>query len=361
MKDVLLENFKRYPRTQIQDMVKLIYQSEFGCGHIIDDADSSLKRLKNEYFSLTNEASAEEAFEDIGRGLSRLNLRSVKALGISLETANGFCIGTANSVHGSIPDFERKLDGLVKLCEDGTLPFETLKVKKYIKSLRDDGYPLISHSGEYREAYSPAYRVVKNEYRNFIEIFKSIDTLKKIKENITVAIDGNCGAGKSSLANLIAGVYDCYVFHMDDFFLRPELRTPERLEVPGGNIDYERFASEIIAGIKSGATFSYRKYDCKLAELGRPVTVRPKTINIIEGSYSMHPRLIDYYDLKIFLNISEGEQKKRLKQRSVSMFERFISEWIPLEEKYFREFRIEEKSDLVYNSSKLLSDSFKTQ
>lgn len=32
----------------------------------------------------------------------------------------------------------------------------------------------------------------------------------------------------------------------DDFFLRPEQRTPERLAEPGGNLDRERMKSEVI-------------------------------------------------------------------------------------------------------------------
>jgi uridine kinase len=341
MKDLLLENLKRRLGMKIQDMVKLIYQSVFGCGHIIDDAASSLERLKEEYNSL-QQCDGEEAFEDIGGGFSRLNLRAVKSLGLSLETVNGFCAGTANSVHGNITDFERKLDGFVDLCADGTFPYDPLRVKEYISGLREKGYPPVSHSAEYRKKYHPAYRVVRNEYRDYIEVFKSIDVLKSKKKSIVVAIDGNSGAGKSALAGLISSVYDCNVFHMDDFFLRPEQRTPRRLEEPGGNVDYERVAGEVISGIKSGVSFSYGKYDCVKAAMGEPVTVAPKRINIVEGSYSMHPLLFGNYDLKIFLKTDPEEQKKRiLKRNGRVLYERFVSVWIPLENSYFSELEIE--------------------
>ena len=38
------------------------------------------------------------------------------------------------------------------------------------------------------------------------------------QSKVNVAVDGNSGAGKSTLADLIGDVYDCNVFHMDDFF-----------------------------------------------------------------------------------------------------------------------------------------------
>ena len=51
---------------------------------------------------------------------------------------------------------------------------------------------------------------------------------------------------KSSILGLqnfrcIFGQFDCNLFHMDDFFLRMEQRTPDRMKETGGNVDYERF------------------------------------------------------------------------------------------------------------------------
>ena len=39
---------------------------------------------------------------------------------------------------------------------------------------------------------------------------------------VIAAIDGRCGAGKSTLAAQLQAQLSCRVFHMDDFFLRPE-------------------------------------------------------------------------------------------------------------------------------------------
>ena len=68
------------------------------------------------------------------------------------------------------------------------------------------------------------------------QIRNRIDELMSQKERVIVAIDGNCTAGKTSLAGRLAELYDCNVIHMDDFFLRPEQRTPERYAEVGGNV-----------------------------------------------------------------------------------------------------------------------------
>ena len=94
------------------------------------------------------------------------------------------------------------------------------------------------------------------------QIRNRIDELMSQKEQVIVAIDGNCTAGKTTLAGKLAEVYDCNVFHMDDFFLRPEQRTPERYAEVGGNVDYERFMEEVLQPLKAGNTFSYRPFDC---------------------------------------------------------------------------------------------------
>ena len=111
-----------------------------------------------------------------------------------------------------------------------------------------------------------------------------VDELLAEKDMILVAIDGKCTSGKTTLASQLAEIYDCNVFHMDDFFLRPEQRTPERFAEVGGNVDYERFHEEVLLPLKSGKAFSYRPFDCSTFTLAAPVTVAPKKLNVIEGT-----------------------------------------------------------------------------
>ena len=58
-----------------------------------------------------------------------------------------------------------------------------------------------------------------------------------------VAIDGPCASGKTVFAASLHERFGGNVLHMDDFFLRPEQRTPERFAEPGGNVDRERYGT----------------------------------------------------------------------------------------------------------------------
>ena len=162
-----------------------------------------------------------------------------------------------------------------------------------------------------------------------------IDELLAEKDMILVAIDGKCTSGKTTLASKLAELYDCNVFHMDDFFLRPEQRTRSRFAEVGGNVDYERFQEEVLLPLRSGRSFSYRPFDCSTFTLSDPVIVTPKRLNIIEGTYSHHPYFGNPYDLKILLTIDEETQRRRILDRPVFLHNRFFEEWIPMENRYF--------------------------
>ena len=94
-------------------------------------------------------------------------------------------------------------------------------------------------------------------------IKKRIDELLTQEDMVVVAIDGKCASGKTTLASRLAEIYDCNVFHMDDFFLQRSQRTPERLAQIGGNVDYERFQEEVLLPLRFRRAFSYRPFDCR--------------------------------------------------------------------------------------------------
>ena len=183
---------------------------------------------------------------------------------------------------------------------------------------------------------------------SFSVMTAAIDTLLRQKDTVLIAIDGRCTAGKTTLADQLARHYDCNVFHMDDFFLRHEQRTAQRYAETGGNVDYERFREEVLLPLKAGLPFSYRPFDCATFTLSEPVSVSPKALNIIEGTYSLHPHFEDVQNLKVFLTISPEVQRQRVLNRPAFLHDRFFREWIPMEERYFTGFRIPEKCDLVF-------------
>ena len=178
-------------------------------------------------------------------------------------------------------------------------------------------------------------------------LFSEIDRLLACKERVTVAVDGGAASGKTTLADMLAKRYGAEIVHMDDFFLRPEQRTPERFAEAGGNFDRERFMEEVIPYIGKRRAFSYQIFDCSKMCLFGTAEISDCRLVIAEGSYSHHPAFADAFDLRVFLCVNEEERKQRIIKRNGEMSKMFFIRWIPLENRYFEAFGIEEKADIV--------------
>ena len=351
MNDVLRAHIRRYPKMELADVVKLLYQSEFAGGHLIKNDAESFARLEQESLTAQPCPAFSGAFEDIGGGLCRAHIAQIKAHGIGMQTLHRLFAATAHAVRGSTESFEQKLGAFFADCTAGALPFSAEDLKNYTDKQQALGWPPVSHSAAYREAYAPAYRIVKADYCRYIKAFADIDSLLSKKPFVTVAIDGPSGAGKSTLASLFHEVYRCSVLHMDDFFLPNSRKTPERLAEPGGNIDHERFLQEVLEPLKTRKPFSYRVYSCKEDRLFAPVQLHTSPLCIVEGVYSLHPMLSPNYDYKIFIDADRETQSARILERSgQELHSRFVQEWIPLEDKYFAAFEIKKQCDMVYTA-----------
>lgn len=172
------------------------------------------------------------------------------------------------------------------------------------------------------------------------------------EEVIVLAIDGRCASGKTTMAQELAEITGAGVIHMDDFFLPMELRTGGRLAEPGGNVHYERFTEEILPKLRGCEAFTYRRFDCRDMKLGDMCMV-PKVqaqipLRIVEGAYSCHPIFAEYADIKVFCDVENAEQLRRIRQRNGEEgLKRFQEVWIPMEEAYFGVFHIKEKADIT--------------
>ncbi len=167
-------------------------------------------------------------------------------------------------------------------------------------------------------------------------------------ERYLVAIDGRCASGKTTLAAELARNLGAAVIHMDHFFLRPEQRTPERLETPGENIDHERFLEEVLLPLREGRCVVYRPYSCLEGRITAPIPLTNARIYIIEGSYACHPSLRYLYNLRIFSTVAPGEQMQRIRLRDgEAKAAIFRDRWIPMEEAYILACSVEACCDLL--------------
>lgn len=179
------------------------------------------------------------------------------------------------------------------------------------------------------------------------ELSEIIERIAEKKGRAVVAIDGRCSAGKTTLAEALADRLGAAVFHLDDFFLPESLREEGYIESTGANADIERFLSEVLLPLSRGESVFYSPFCCKTGEYLTRVEVKPEKIVIVEGSYSCHPQLSPYYDLSIFVYISEELQLARLKARDEAKLPAFKNRWIPMEEAYFERFGIKESCKIL--------------
>ncbi len=180
-------------------------------------------------------------------------------------------------------------------------------------------------------------------------VLKELSDLKSVRNTVLLAIDGRCASGKTTLAKKLSDRLCCDVIHIDDFFLKANQRTEQRLNEIGGNFDCERFLCEAMAPLLKGEEFSYKRYDCSSDSFTESVHIHPGDVTIIEGAYSCHPALWSSYDLRVFLTVNRDEQIRRiLKRNGASALKAFEEKWIPYEERYFKEQDIENRCDLRF-------------
>ena len=168
------------------------------------------------------------------------------------------------------------------------------------------------------------------------------------------ALDGRRGRGKTPLAAQLAEQFPgSAVVHTDDYYLPPAQRIPNWAETPCANMDLTRLREEVLVPAQAGAAVPCRAYSCREGAYLPEQCVPPAPLYILEGSYSHHPILAGFYDLKVFVTCSKEEQARRLQAREGERYENFVRRWIPLEEAYFAQGRIAALADLLWDTTNL--------
>ncbi len=344
--NIIKEHYNKYPYIQPQDILKLIYQNEFGSGHLIKDEKRSFEYLLSEWEQCES-TQDEDLFDIIGNGFARMNIKVAKQQGIEPDLLHKLFVMCSLKINGTIQNYYEKTKIVMKLCDDGCLPYNYSEFQLLIDKWKNESYPTFSHSETYRNTYKPAYRIVPIKYIRLLPILIQLYNLQKQK-NIKVAIDGRCGSGKTTLSQDLSEFFNAPIIHMDDFFLPPSLRTKQRQNEVGGNIHYERFLEEVISKLNSSQSFEYKVFDCSTMDYNRTKLIQSSPIIIIEGVYSLHPLFQNVYDYKIFCDIDKIEQKNRIILRNgVDGYINFENKWIPLEENYFNKFNIKNICDFI--------------
>ena len=339
--DALKYHFLRYRKMTPQDTVKLIYQEEFGGEHMISDAESARRYLSRERFDTPRDETM-PTVEYLGRTVARLNLASLPEE-LSDETLFRLFHESTKLPSGNSASFERKLGLVLPLIEEKYAPFTRAEYMSYIERYFREGGGAVHHSLTYSSAYRPAYRVVRAECAPFIAVFARIDSMLDSGMRLfAVVIDGRCGSGKTTLSEWLRRVYGCGVVHADDFYL-PFTERHGQL----GGLDSARMKRELACARDS---FIYRAYDPHTDTYVRDVEVKTEPFFVVEGSYSASVDSGVPFALSVFLTVGAEEQLRRIGERTPDKVSDFKEKWIPAEERYFEEYGVEQKCDIIINT-----------
>ena len=334
----LQEQLRLHPSAQPRDVIKLCYQAARGAEHLLADTTRARAYFDQEY-AATPANPATPLFEPLSADVARVNIAAWKAASLPAEWLFRMFVSTATVAQNGadlLADYIAQADALVGDALPGW--------QEALTAWQEQGCPAVHHSDAYRAHEYPAYRIVNARFQCILPI---LVRLHKVPARV-VAIDGRAASGKTTRSALLSTVLDAPVVHMDDFFLPPALRTADRLAQPGGNVDYERFAQEVVPGLLSGEAFTYRIFDCSEMDFAGVREIPAAPVRIVEGSYAHHPALGDYADLRVFTSVDEEEQLARILRRNgEQMLEMFRTRWIPMEETYFTHFGIREKANMV--------------
>ena len=156
-----------------------------------------------------------------------------------------------------------------------------------------------------------------------------------------------CASGKTTLASELAHFFDCNIVHMDDFYYPRGIIDLSKSN--DGNINLIRLREEIINKIHDDS-FIYNVFSCKEQKIVSSSSLLKRELTIVEGSYSLNPYFGKYYDLSIFIKISEETQLKRLKERNKDNYLDFINKRVVLEDRYNSHYGIDKNAMLVINN-----------
>lgn len=167
-----------------------------------------------------------------------------------------------------------------------------------------------------------------------------------------IGIDGPGASGKSTLAaGLVEALPEAVLVPGDDFY-RPESDS-NRSEIEiAGLFDLSRLWSQVLIPHSQGRELQYQRYDWETGSLGDWATRASGAPLIIEGIYSTHQTLRDYYDLRIWvtapraIRLARGIERDGEEARS-----KWVDVWMPAEDRYVAEQAPQDHAHLVLAGS----------
>jgi hypothetical protein len=168
---LLLAHAKRYPKLQAQDLFKFIFQSSFGCEHLLASPEKAIGYIQSEYEQNPNTS---HLIEDLDGDYSRVHL-GILSKGMTATTFGLlFCLSAKKEEEGAIL-LSKKIEACSTLIDEEKLPVLKEDYYAILTEWKNAGFPAIRHSQAFRDNYFPCYRVIANRFIPLLPLFCEID------------------------------------------------------------------------------------------------------------------------------------------------------------------------------------------
>lgn len=158
-----------------------------------------------------------------------------------------------------------------------------------------------------------------------------------------VGIDGFGAAGKTTLAAAVArSLPGAVVVHVDDF-ARPGVSTWEQ----------DRFLAEVVVPLAASRPGRYQRWDWGTDAGAEWHDVPTGVPVIVEGVSSTDERLGVPWDVQVWVEAGrEVRLARALERDGEAMLDRWLTDWMPSEERYAAAQRPRERSDFCVRTSR---------
>ena len=235
----LIRHYQSYPDLQAEDIFKYLFQSAFGCEHLVSNEDAAHNYIEREYATLSKGEPSK--IEPLDGDYSRVYLSCLNEGLASKTLAKLFCLSAKKEEDG-LTLLEEKTEVAKELVASGILPLDADEFCQKLATWRGLGYPAVHHSEAFRTSYKPAYRVIANRYVEALPMLVQMDKrMAQEGKTIQKAIVIGCpGSGKTTFAEKLQKKTGLPLFYLDAIW-----HKPDKTHIP--REEYDARLAEILA------------------------------------------------------------------------------------------------------------------
>ena len=157
---------KQYPKARLLDIYKSCFQDYMGAEHLVNDTASAKAYLDQELATTDTGSLMAWYYEPCGvnGNYVRVSLRAVKEGIITADALLNAFIASAGGERSTVESWATRWHEMVSAIEGMGLALPHYEQdKQFIEEVLAKGKYAISHSPDYRDAYSPHYRIVRRD------------------------------------------------------------------------------------------------------------------------------------------------------------------------------------------------------